>query len=70
MTPVESFESEHHRWPHDEALHAWWAEPVLILAGEHPEHSPGGINGRFALLADAAIVTTVDLASRGSPESG
>jgi hypothetical protein len=70
MPPVESPDPEHHRWPHDDVLHALWAEPRLLLAGEHPEHSPEGIDERLALVADAGFVTTVDLASRGSPDSG
>lgn len=60
-----------HRWPHDKLLHAWWVEAGLMLAGEHPELSgEEGIEERLRLLADAGIVTTIDLASRGTSEAG
>ncbi len=40
------------------------------MAGEQAERSPEGIDERLAFLSDAGIVTTVDQASLGSPESG
>lgn len=59
------------RWPHDESLHAWWVLPGRLLAGEHPElDGEDGIEERLRLLADAGIVTTIDLAGRGMPEGG
>jgi hypothetical protein len=60
MTPVESRDPEHRRWPHEDVLPALWAARSLILTGEHPEHSPGVIDERLALLADTGIVTTID----------
>jgi protein-tyrosine phosphatase len=59
------------RWAHDERLHAYWAEPGKILAGEYPWGvSPGDEDaeehrGKLELLADAGIETIFDLTSEG-----
>ena len=64
-------EGQSHRWAHDERLHAWWAEPGKILAGEYPWGvSPGDEDaeehrGKLELLADAGIETIFDLTSEG-----
>lgn len=49
-------------WPHDADIHAWWVHPGRLLAGEHPCFSDTeGVEWRLGLLADAGILTTVDL---------
>ncbi len=48
------------RWPHDQALHAWWAPPVL--AGEYPGHPRREqAASRLQLLLDAGVRTFLDL---------
>lgn len=53
-------------WPHDASFHGWWVEPGKLLAGEHPcntlRNPFGRVGERLEFLADAGIVTTVDLA--------
>ena len=53
-------------WPHDASFHGWWVEPGRLLAGEHPcntlRNPFGRVTERLRFLADAGIVTTVDLA--------
>jgi hypothetical protein len=53
-------------WPHDASFHGWWVEPGRLLAGEHPcntlRNPFGRVTERLQRLADAGIVTTVDLA--------
>ncbi len=53
-------------WPHDASFHGWWVEPGRLLAGEHPcnmlRNPFGCVAERLQFLADAGIVTTVDLA--------
>lgn len=53
-------------WPHDASFHGWWVEPGRLLAGEHPSNTLrnpfGRVTERLQFLADAGIVTTVDLA--------
>lgn len=53
-------------WPHDDSFHGWWVEPGRLLAGEHPcntlRNPFGRVAERLRMLADAGIVTTVDLA--------
>jgi len=47
-------------WPHDQAAHAWWVTPGLVLAGEYP--TDGFATPRkLELLIDAGIRTFVDL---------
>lgn len=49
------------RWPHDEAIHAWWVAEGL-LAGEYPGHpDPSRAAEKINLLVDAGIRTFVDL---------
>lgn len=53
---------ERDRWAFDDVLHAWWVDAGRILAGEYPGGPmPTERDGTLALLADAGIVTIVDL---------
>ncbi len=54
---------EGQRWPHDEALHAWWVEPGQVLAGEYPaaKNHPARSAEKLNLLVDAGIRTFIDL---------
>jgi protein-tyrosine phosphatase len=62
-------EGQSHRWAHDERLHAYWAEPGNILAGEYPWGVWSGDEDseehrvKLDLLADAGIETIIDLTS-------
>jgi len=58
------------RWEHDDALHAWWADPESrVLAGEYPARVafPGrtvdadATRHKLSLLVDAGIRTFIDL---------
>ena len=54
-------ESRGVRWPHDEALHAWWVTDRL-LAGEYPGNADlRQAVDKLNLLVDAGIRTFVDL---------
>ena len=59
------------RWAHDDRLHAWWAEPGKILAGEYPwgvwhgDEAAEEHRVKLDLLADAGIETIIDLTSEG-----
>lgn len=49
-------------WPHDSVLHAYWAEPGRLLAGEYPgSRDPELAVRKIAFLIDAGIHTIVDL---------
>ena len=49
-------------WPHDEFLHAWWAEPGSVLAGEYPgDPDPRRASEKVNLLVDRGVRTFVDL---------
>lgn len=53
-------------WPHDKILHAWWAEPGRVLAGEYPgSRTPERAAKKIGLLVDAGIGAIVDLTSAG-----
>lgn len=47
-------------WQFDHLVHAWWAEPGLILAGEYPGRSTGD-RSKLDVLLDAGIRAFVDL---------
>lgn len=49
-------------WAFDDEIHAWWAEPGRLLAGEYPgSDDPDHRDLKLALLADAGIDTIIDL---------
>ncbi len=49
-------------WPHDEILHAWWAEPGRLLAGEYPgSRTPERAAEKIGLLLDSGVGAIVDL---------
>jgi len=49
-------------WSHDHTLHAWWAEPGRLLAGEYPgSRTPERAAHKIALLIDAGVGSIVDL---------
>ena len=48
------------RWPYEELVHGWWADPVL--AGEYPGHpDPARADLKLQVLLDAGVRTFVDL---------
>ena len=50
------------RWPHDGLLHAWWAEPGRLLAGEYPgATTPEKAAVKVQLLVDTGVDSIVDL---------
>src|SRR6476619_5292717 len=50
------------RWPHDEALHAWWVEPGRLLAGEYPgSTTPAKAAEKVRLLVEAGVDSIIDL---------
>ncbi len=54
------------RWPHDQILHAWWAEPGRVLAGEYPgSRTPERAVEKIGLLVDEGVGAIVDLTSAG-----
>ena len=54
-------------WDHDDAHHAWWVEPGLVLAGEYPGEPQDGWRARATvdLLVDTGVRTFVDLTEPG-----
>ncbi len=58
-------------WSDDDLVHAWWARPGQVLAGEYPGHEDqAGAETKVNLLVDVGIRTFVDLttpADRLSP---
>jgi protein-tyrosine phosphatase len=64
-------EGQPHRWAHDQRLHAYWADPGKVLAGEYPwgvwhgDEDAEEHRVKLELLADARIETIIDLTSEG-----
>ena len=55
-------------WAHDRYLHAWWAEPGTVLAGEYPgDPNPTCAAEKINILIDAGVRSFVDLTS---PDDG
>ena len=52
--------SESGRWQFDGLMHAWWAVPGQVLAGEYPTTPDGGA-AKIQVLLDAGIRTFIDL---------
>lgn len=49
-------------WEYDERVHAWWAQPDRLLAGEYPGHpDPTVAHTNIGLLVDAGVRTFIDL---------
>lgn len=54
--------SDDRLWPHDGILHAWWAEPGRLLAGEYPgSRTPERAAEKIRLLLEAGVDAVVDL---------
>jgi len=74
MNPADSPDGHGMRWMRGDILDAWWAGPGLLLGGEHPDlwHDgvQDGLTKTLSCLAEARIVTILDLAGRGASESG
>lgn len=53
-------------WDHDDEIHAYWAIPGSILAGEYPGSTDtGSTTSRLGVLLDAGIRTFIDLTETG-----